>query len=214
MKVLYRFNILLCVMLCALQGKIYWDSSNEIFVNDTLKALFIEKFFYKPLKTQREIVGEVKVLNIKRIENKQEICRIFEGHYDSKSGKCVSDDRELCFAHPTNHKAMESYILESIELPYNSYNSGYSFMEDNVCGYNGEVKIFGYVWEFESRGGGIELTRTIDSNENLQSIDENPTISYKQGIIINNPRSGKKEAKKYLICKDKPCRPRAWSYKE
>lgn len=75
----------------------------------------------------------------------------------------------------------------------------------------GEVKIFGYVWEFISRGGGIELTRTIDSDENLQSIDENPIISYKQGMIRNNPRSGKKEAKKYLVCKDKPCRPRAWS---
>lgn len=211
MKVLYRFNILLCVMLCALQGKIYWDSSNEILVNDMLKPLFIEKFFYKPLKTQREIVGEAKVLNIKRIENKQEICKIFEGHYDSKSDKCKSDDRELCFAYPTSPKAMEGYILESIELPYNSYNSGYSFMEDNVCGYKGEVKIFGYVWEFESRGGGIELTRTIDSNENLQSIDENPIISYKQGMIRNNPRSGKKEAKKYLICKDKHCHPKAWS---
>lgn len=214
MKLLCRFNILLCVMLCTLQGKIYWDSSNEILVNDTLKPLFIEKFFYKQLKIQSEILGEVKVLNIKRIENKQEICKIFEGHYDSKSGKYVSDGRELCFAHPTNPKAMESYILESIELPYNSYNSGYLFMEDNVCGYSGKVEIFGYVWEFKSRGGGIELTRTIDSNENLQSVDENPTLSYKQGIIRNNPRSGKKEAKKYLICKDEPCHPRAWSDEE
>ncbi|MGX3046177.1 hypothetical protein, partial [Helicobacter sp. T3_23-1056] len=209
MKLLRRFNVLICVMLCALQGEVYWDSSNEILVNDTLKALFIEKLFYKPLKTQREIVGEVKVLNIKRVENKQEVCKIFEGHYDGKSGKCVSDGRELCYAHPTTPKAMEDYILESIELPYDSYNSGYSFMEDNVCGYSGEVKIFGYVWGFESRSGGIELTRTIDFDENLQSIDGNPTISYKQGMIINNPRSGKKEAKKYLICKDKHCHPKA-----
>ena len=52
-------------------------------------------------------------------------------------------------------------------------------MEDNICGYVGKVKTFGYIWDFQSRGGGIELTRTIDKKEKLFSINENPAQAYR-----------------------------------
>lgn len=98
---------------------------------------------------------------------------------------------------------MRDYMLEFIEIPINLHNSGYMFMENNICGYTGKVKVSGYIWDFESRGGGIELTRIIDKNEKILSITENPMQAYRQGKIESN------KAKKYLICVESHCNPRA-----
>lgn len=182
-------------------NEIYYDESNT-FLNAKQSKEFLQTYFYKPLNTMQQSIITLEVMSVSRIENVQEICNIFEMRYDRDQDACFNDfGVKFCELKTAN--AMRDYMLEFIEIPINLHNSGYMFMENNICGYVGKVKAFGYIWDFESRGGGIKLTRKIDENEKIFSINENPIRAYRQGKIENN------KAKKYLICVESHCKPRA-----
>lgn len=182
-------------------NEIYYDESNT-FLNAKQSQAFLQIYFYKPLKALSESIVTFEVISIDRVENVQEICKAFEMRYDREQDACF-DDMGVKFCELKTANAMRDYMLEFIEIPINLHNSGYMFMENNICGYTGKVKVSGYIWDFESRGGGIELTRIIDKNEKILSITENPMQAYRQGKIESN------KAKKYLICVESHCNPRA-----
>lgn len=198
MKIL-RFLLLLAISINA--DEIYFDNSNE-FLNTQEGEKFLAKYFHKPLKTLQEVLVEVEVMDLKRVENVQQICTIFEMRYDREQDACFNTSGAK-FCDLKTKKAMQEYILQFVEIPDTLHNSDYMFMENNLCGYVGKIKIFGYTWDFESRGGGIELTRKIDAKEHIFSIDENPLKAYRQGKIEGN------KARKCLICTDAQCNPRA-----
>lgn len=201
MKILFIFLSLFLISIKA--DEIYYDDSNEFFTSKQGEK-FLKEYFNKPLDTLQEAIGDFEVLNIQRIENVKEICNIFELHYDKQQNVCF-DDFGKKFCSLKNKNEMEKYILEFVEIPVNLNNSGYMFMEDNICGYVGKIKIFGYIWDFENRGGGIELTRKLNKEEKIFSISENPLQAYRQGLI----QKEENKAKKYLICKSKFCSPKA-----
>ncbi len=82
------------------------------------------------------------------------------------------------------------------------------FMEDNACAYVGKVEVFGYIWDFYSRGGSIILSRNLELNETIVSIEQDSLKAYRQGLIEEN------KAKKYLVCKNIKCQPRALNINE
>lgn len=191
---------LICVLCVLLNAETFWDESCNACKIDT----FINKYFFKPLKNLKDAYIQIKVINITMIEDIEEVCKHLELNYNKKNNKCTDDlGKQICDLHPKSKKQMEKYILESIEFPYNTYNVGYMFMNDNACGYAGKVKIFGYIWNFKSRGGSIELTREITKTEKISSIEQSPIEAYRQGLIENQ------QAKKYLICESRFCSPRA-----
>lgn len=179
--------------------EIYYDESNR-FLNAKQSKEFLRTYFYKPLYTMQQSIVSLEVMSVNRIENVQEICDMFEMHYDRKQDICLND-LGVKFCELKTTKEMKDYMLQFIEIPINLHNSGYMFMEDNICGYVGKVRAFGYIWDFESRGGGMELTRNIDKK--IISINENPVKAYKQGKIEGN------KAKKYFICTESHCKPKA-----
>ncbi|TLD84801.1 hypothetical protein [Helicobacter sp. MIT 05-5294] len=182
-------------------GEIYYDDSNEFFTAKESKE-FIAKYFHKPLDMLRESIIDIEIISIERVENVQEICKVFEMRYDKEEDACF-DDLGAKFCDLKTKDEMKQHILKSIEIPTNFHNSNYMFIEDNICGYTGEVRVFGYIWNFKSRGGSIELTRKTDKKEKIFSINENPVQAYRQGKIEDN------EAKKYLVCMGVSCKPRA-----
>ncbi|WP_273214190.1 hypothetical protein [Helicobacter rodentium] len=182
-------------------SEIYYSESNEFFSTKEGEK-FLVRYFYKPLKTLQESLIELEIIDIKRIENTEEICNLFEMRYDKEQDACF-DDFDVKFCELKTINEMKDYMLNFIEIPIKLYHSNYMFMENNICGYVGKVKAFGYIWDFESRGGGIELTRKINENEKIFSINENPIRAYRQGKIEGN------KAKKYLICIESRCNPRA-----
>lgn len=197
MKILFLLWGVFAVFLYA--NGIYYDESNK-FLNAKQSKEFLRTYFYKPLQTMQQSIVSLEVMSVNRIEGVQEICDMFKMRYDKEKDACL-DDLGVKFCELKSAKEMKDYMLKFIEIPINLHNSSYMFMENNICGYVGKVKAFGYIWDFESRGGGMELTRDID--EKIFSIDENPARAYKQGKIEGN------KAKKYLICIESHCNPRA-----
>ena len=182
-------------------NEIYYDESNT-FLSAKQSKEFLQTYFYKPLNTMQQSIITLEIMSISRIENVQEICKAFEMRYDREQDACF-DDFGVKFCELKTTKEMKDYMLKFIEIPIKLGHSNYMFMENNICGYVGKVKVFGYIWDFESRGGGIELTRKIDENQKIFSINENPIKAYRQGKIEGN------KAKKYLICIESHCNPRA-----
>lgn len=197
MKMLFLLWGVFAVFLHA--NGIYYDESNK-FLNAKQNKEFLRTYFYKPLHTMQQSIVSLEVMSVNRIEVVQEICDMFKMRYDKEQDARLND-LGVKFCEPKNTKEMKDYMLKFIEIPITLHNSGYMFMENNICGYAGKVKAFGYIWDFESRGGGIELKRNID--EKIFSINENPVRVYKQGKIEGN------KAKKYLICIESHCNPKA-----
>ncbi|TLD81345.1 hypothetical protein [Helicobacter trogontum] len=197
MKLLFLFLNILAISLNV--NEIYYDEGNT-FLNVKPGKEFLQKYFYKPLNTQQQSIIALEIISISRIENIQEICNIFEMHHDKKQDACF-DNYGIKFCELKTAKEMQDYMLKFIEIPVKLDHSNYMFMENNICGFRGKVKAFGYIWDFEIRGGGMEFTRKI--NEKIFSINENPTRAYRQGKIEGS------KAKKYFICIESHCNPRA-----
>lgn len=208
---------LLCLPLLAQNHYWDWEHSPEDYAYDPAykhvgwAQSFLKSYFRKPLKHLKKATGKVRVLSLQRVENILEICQMTGLKYDPKHDRCVDDlgKIKVCYSHPRTTQEMEKYLLNSVEYAGNPFADRYAlgFLDDNMCGYKGKVQIFGYTWDFESRGGEIELTRKVGKSEKRWSLEENVLQAYRQGQLeaYGKPHT----AIKYLVCQALACHPRA-----
>lgn len=198
MKIKSFLILLVCFPLCS---KTYYDEYGDFMDNDA----FIKSYFEKPLKRLKKAIQEVHVISVHLVVDVPGACKYFNETYDPQRNTCEAIEKKPCWIRPKSAQRMEEYILKSAEYPIHFLATGYSEIEDYACTYKGKVKAFGYVWDFTSHAGWIDLERTLGASEKIESLEENPLQAYRQGMITLD----KKHATKTLICKARSCHPRA-----